>query len=753
MAVVASATGAAVFGLSGVAAGLAGGALLGAGAGALYSGLTGDGNILNSALTGALLGGAAGGLGAAFAPAVTAPTALASAPVSTALVPTANAMTATPALAATKGTLGATALSPTAAASQQALFGLGATSQGAVPAASTFGLTGAPTVAKAAGLAAPAGAATSFAPVVTGSLLPAGYGAGSTAAGMSGKQMLGYGLAGTTALSLLGGRQQGPGAGQMPDPGMVRPYEYSSTPNEATGMYPDPYATAEYTESGNPILDTRERNYFSQNFAPMEPYSAKAGTVNPNEPFKMAAAGGLMYDDSYGMDEARGMMQGNLQKGLFGRGYAEGGSIDEEKRNQLIMKNIKSASTKDLEKIMGAMNQQEFLMKNMPNYAQAMSPSISGMVEGAQYGDRMAKAYGGQPRDINVMPTMVDPQSGMYGGIASIGRQIDPDTRVNAMANIFRTPYDRNATDSVRRLGVGVDRQLGKDTNLSAFYEQDPMGRNKMGGARLTQRFDNGGITYDADKQQYSGLPGMIGNSTPLSAELIAQLTPQYQAANPNRFSYDSAQQRYGAAKPTMAQLNAYKAEQDRITAEQMNPFMAFFPGAFGGNFAAGGQVQRMSGGGMMNFFLRTLQESNKNSSDPALRNFIHFENDELSNVPQQAQSVNSLPKYKYNPQEQAYTTLATGGHLGGYSDGGRMLKGPGDGMSDDIPGVIGNKQPARLADGEFVVPADVVSHLGNGSTDAGAKRLYAMMDEVRRARTGNKKQGKKIKAEKYLPA
>jgi hypothetical protein len=72
--------------------------------------------------------------------------------------------------------------------------------------------------------------------------------------------------------------------------------------------------------------------------------------------------------------------------------------------------------------------------------------------------------------------------------------------------------------------------------------------------------------------------------------------------------------------------------------------------------------------------------------------------------------------------------------------------------MSDSIPGVIGNKQPARLADGEFVVPADVVSHLGNGSTDAGAKRLYAMMDSVRKARTGTKKQGKQIKAEKYLP-
>jgi hypothetical protein len=95
---------------------------------------------------------------------------------------------------------------------------------------------------------------------------------------------------------------------------------------------------------------------------------------------------------------------------------------------------------------------------------------------------------------------------------------------------------------------------------------------------------------------------------------------------------------------------------------------------------------------------------------------------------------------------------MAGGGEIGGYSDGGRMLKGPGDGMSDSIPGVIGNKQPARLADGEFVVPADVVSHLGNGSTDAGAKRLYLMMDSVRKARTGTKKQGKQIKAEKYLP-
>ena len=94
------------------------------------------------------------------------------------------------------------------------------------------------------------------------------------------------------------------------------------------------------------------------------------------------------------------------------------------------------------------------------------------------------------------------------------------------------------------------------------------------------------------------------------------------------------------------------------------------------------------------------------------------------------------------------------GANLGGYAAGGnpRLLKGPGDGMSDSIPATIGNRQPARLADGEFVVPADVVSGLGNGSTDAGAKLLHQMMDKVRMDRTGRKKQAPAIKSGKYVP-
>jgi hypothetical protein len=100
---------------------------------------------------------------------------------------------------------------------------------------------------------------------------------------------------------------------------------------------------------------------------------------------------------------------------------------------------------------------------------------------------------------------------------------------------------------------------------------------------------------------------------------------------------------------------------------------------------------------------------------------------------------------------------MAMGGvsSLGSYAAGGnpRLLKGPGDGMSDNIPAMIGNKQPARLADGEFVVPADVVSHLGNGSTDAGAKQLYKMMDRIRQQRTGKKKQAPQVNPSKAMPA
>ncbi len=122
-------------------------------------------------------------------------------------------------------------------------------------------------------------------------------------------------------------------------------------------------------------------------------------------------------------------------------------------------------------------------------------------------------------------------------------------------------------------------------------------------------------------------------------------------------------------------------------------------------------------------------------------------------------------PVENMSMRNEAEMMMANGGqmyaggglsHLGDYSDGGRLLRGPGDGVSDSIPAVIGQKQPARLADGEFVVPARIVSELGNGSTEAGARKLYAMMDRVQKVRgqtTGKGNVAKNSRADKYLPA
>ena len=140
----------------------------------------------------------------------------------------------------------------------------------------------------------------------------------------------------------------------------------------------------------------------------------------------------------------------------------------------------------------------------------------------------------------------------------------------------------------------------------------------------------------------------------------------------------------------------------------------------------------------------------------------------DLINNPENKSKVDDIV-----PQEPYYSSSNEGGaknggritqryneggisSLGAYSDGGQLLKGPGDGVSDSIPARIGSRQPARLADGEFVVPARIVSELGNGSTDAGAKRLYAMMDRVQKNRKKSIGKGKVAvdsKAHRMLPA
>ena len=687
MAVVASATGAAVFGLSGVAAGLAGGALLGAGAGALYSGITGDGNILDSALTGALLGGAAGGIGAAFAPAAAGGTGLtATAPLTGtgALAPGAasTVSTASPALAAAKGSLAATAAAPAGITATQAAAGLGAVAPGAAPVASTFGTL--------AGAGAPSGIAA------TQTAAGLGAGAKTAAAGMTGKQMLATGLLGTTALSLLGGRQ-GSGTAPPGTPSYIRPYTYSSTPVAAGGDYPSPYPTGPlYDMAGNPILDTRERNYFDQKYTAGEPYKAANGGLmaayqsgGPVERMSMMNTamhpqGGLYPQGMIDMTQYAVPTQRPVSSELMMKAPAY------DRSNPMLMAKGGQAEEDDDESYKDRMKR----IKQMTSMLDEIKET--GRVAPPDLGEYVPTMREYKPSKLNVMAmpqAFVDAPDtkGVMGRIGG-AYAIDRDTQLMGGLSGF-AGRDRGAlTVKPNTADVGIARRMGPGI-LAAQYERSLTGQQPPRYmANYNIPYAEGGITYDAATQRYSGLPNMggapTGDSTPLSADLIAQLTPQYQAANPNQFAYDPVKQRYSAATPSMSQLNAFKAFQDQKAAEEAAAAQA-------------AAYQPYDGGGGANGGL--------------------------------------MP---YN--------------LGGYSDGGRLLRGPGDGVSDDIPAVIGNRQPARLADGEFVIPARIVSEIGNGSTDAGAKRLYAMMDRIqteRKKTVGKDKIAKDSKARKHLLA
>lgn len=212
-------------------------------------------------------------------------------------------------------------------------------------------------------------------------------------------------------------------------------------------------------------------------------------------------------------------------------------------------------------------------------------------------------------------------------------------------------------------------------------------------------------------------------------------------AQNRKKYGVPAAEKYTGPLSQFSYNPNTYRPD---VVSAPVNPYRA--------QYAAGGPVEQMSNNAaigantMYPMANMTTSAFSTPYQDPRSTNMIA-----PSIAPAGGGTVNMMSG---EPNMQG-TRLASGGiaSLGSYSDGGRMLKGPGDGMSDSIPAKIGNKQEARLADGEFVVPADVVSHLGNGSTDAGAKQLYSMMDKVRTARTGRKAQGHQIRPNKYMPA
>ncbi len=302
-------------------------------------------------------------------------------------------------------------------------------------------------------------------------------------------------------------------------------------------------------------------------------------------------------------------------------------------------------------------------------------------------------------------------------GIAAAGREFGA-----AGASAAGAP----AYTAANKFSAGI-KALGQEGGLSNFYDALPSGTLPAVGASLSGAFMSD--QKDPKKQ-------------------VALIRPYEFTRTVHPEAFDVGEPIYSATPGSSAQKQYFT---DRYTA--LTPYEAPGPeyrrAAEGGlmKMAVGGPVETMSAmnsvGGNMQYPQAGLQTALY--SNPAV---------------QRPEPVNIIAP-SGEPAVGAYTgeaKFAGGGlsSLGSYSDGGRLLRGPGDGVSDSIPAVIGKRQPARLADGEFVVPARIVSEIGNGSTEAGARKLYAMMDRVQKARgktVGKKQVAKNTNAEKYLPA
>lgn len=290
---------------------------------------------------------------------------------------------------------------------------------------------------------------------------------------------------------------------------------------------------------------------------------------------------------------------------------------------------------------------------------------------------------------------------------------------------------DYNNTLMQRAQNEYVDSpQLGAFT--SHFNDPVPLPPNADTTNMLYQKY----LGRDADPAGYAANK----NATSEQIAYGIQSSPEYMKANPNapapvapvagpvNYTYNPATRGY---MTSYAPVDPKAPVDPRagIAALQQPPVAYNYDqggGGDGGAFAAGGGI----GASYTGF-------------------------DDHNNAVIGSPQFNQGPQYPMQ-QPQNFNTGGDVYNLGGYSDGGRLLKGPGDGVSDDIPAQIGDKQPARLADGEFVLPARIVSELGNGSTDAGAKRLYAMMDRVqanRRKTVGKGKVAVNSRSDKYLPA
>jgi hypothetical protein len=325
------------------------------------------------------------------------------------------------------------------------------------------------------------------------------------------------------------------------------------------------------------------------------------------------------------------------------------------------------------------------------------------------------------------------------------------DIRTGAYATPYQQPISRNVVTGPQ--GAGIDPYTGQQQRIAPAPQ-----------AQFAEGGDVGGYTYDPVTQMYvkkggegatmvsptggiSGASAGSGYEQPLNPKTNDYLT--WEETTPEgRMARDARMEQVQG----LFSLGPLGVITQALTGRESVPFdlnsLLGTPQAYTdyqSNFARG--MDPMSGPGTIGS--RDTRGSNESSPGGGY---------DASDYGGYSGSETQSSGEAYANAKGGLMALAQGGisHLGDYSDGGRLLRGPGDGISDSIPAMIGKKQPARLADGEFVVPARIVSELGNGSTEAGARKLYAMMDRVQKSRgktVGKGKIATNSRAAKHLPA
>ena len=303
------------------------------------------------------------------------------------------------------------------------------------------------------------------------------------------------------------------------------------------------------------------------------------------------------------------------------------------------------------------------------------------------------------------------------------------------MANL-QTPMYSNP--SVQRPETGNVIASSADTGVNAYTGE---ARFAMGGPSTKQGY--GGVGFGKTKMVAPETTGGYSYSyDPATMQFTQTGAPQ--PVNTGRGNTGQGNTGYGMGSPNGGGLDPRYNNGPAF----MGPVSSGVSNTFATPTTPNGQV---SGG------IATPMAAPTQPVNPA-QSFIPNINIPAYQTPEEQLGLTDFYK-NMNQTFGGYKGYAAGGgisHLGDYSDGGRLLKGPGDGVSDSIPASIGNRQPARLADGEFVVPARIVSEIGNGSTEAGARKLYAMMERVQKARrktTGKNQVAANTKAERLLPA